>query len=223
VEKEEILARGADLLGISLESEQIDTLIRYSQEVQRWNQRIRLTSIQDEREFMIKHCLDSLAYAKGFVPLTGMRVMDVGAGAGFPGVPLKIWFPPMSLILVDASHKKTAFLQHIIRTLGLKDVSVVTERVEALPAHHSQIAQIEMMDLIVTRALSATEKIARWVEPLLKKDGRLLISKGPDILREKRAFEDKVPLGGMFVREILSFTLPFSTYQRNLVILQKGS
>jgi 16S rRNA (guanine527-N7)-methyltransferase len=220
VEKEEILARGSDLLGISLDSEQIGILIRYTQDMQHWNRRIQLTSIRDEREIMIKHCLDSLAYAKGFAPWTGMRVMDVGAGAGFPGIPLKIWFPPMSLTLVDASHKKTAFLQHIIRTLGFKDVTVVTERIETLP---SRYPLRETMDLIVVRALSTTEKIASWVEPLLKKEGRLLISKGPDILPEKSAFEDKISLGGMFVREILSFTLPFSTYQRNLVVLQKVS
>ncbi len=214
----EILVSGARQLGVSLEEPQVDLLTRYLQELQRWNQRIPLTAIREEREIVVKHFLDSLTYRKGFIPREGISVMDVGTGAGFPGVPLKIVYPGMVLTLVDSSAKKTAFLRHLIRVLGLQGVSVLTERVEELG---KKAPPEGMTDIVVARALAPTEKIAQWVFPLLKAEGRLILSRGPDIAPEMEAFEGRYPIGGLWVREIIPVTLPFSSYQRNLMVLTK--
>jgi 16S rRNA (guanine527-N7)-methyltransferase len=217
----ELLTGGSAALGVSLTADQGQTLLRYLAELRHWNQKIRLTGIRDEKEWIVKHLLDSLSYTRGFVPVKGMRVMDVGAGAGLPGIPLKVCFPDLSLFLVESSHKKSAFLHHAVRVLGLSDVTILTERVEALPERCPQLK--EGMDLMMARALAPTDLISKWVHPLLKTGGRFLISKGPEIAFEKAAFLDGRPIGGFFVREIISLTLPYSDYRRNIVVMERGA
>jgi 16S rRNA (guanine527-N7)-methyltransferase len=146
-----------------------------------------------------------------------MRIMDIGAGAGFPGIPLKICAPEISLTLIESVQKKSAFLHHVVRTLKLRDVSILTERIERLD--EMTFSPHRTFDVIVARALASTEQIVRWSRPWLRADGKLILSRGPDVASEQNLFNHHRSIDGIFVEKILPFTLPFSDYQRNLVVL----
>jgi 16S rRNA (guanine527-N7)-methyltransferase len=211
-----LLAEGARALNLELTPQQVALFLLYLQELRRWSLRISLTAIREDREIIIKHFLDSLSYIKGFTPFPGMQMMDVGSGAGFPGIPLAIYDPGIRVTLVESSQKKSAFLKHVTRHLQLPNVTIVTERVEK----HNKVASDQgNQDLIVARALSNTDQVACWSRPLLKSTGRLILSRGPDIHLELEAMHQYRALGGMYVQKILDVLLPFSSYQRHLIVL----
>ena len=212
----DILDQGARRLGVSLTPQQVETLFLFLDELQKWNQKIRLTAIEDRKEMVIKHLLDSISYFNGFAPREGMRLMDIGAGAGFPGIPLKICAPEISVTLIESSQKKSAFLNHAVRTLKLGNVSIMAERIEKLGEPRDVRRRF---DIIAARALGSTEQVVQWSRPWLHADGKLLLSKGPDVVSETNLFRQKQSIDGLVVQQIIPFTLPFSDYQRNLVVL----
>src|SRR5574341_1111968 len=128
--KRDLLASGASELEVPLPDEAITQLLVYSDELQAWNRRVNLTAVTEEGEILVKHFLDSLIYAKHLRVQSGDRLLDVGAGAGFPGLPLKIACPALAVPLLEPSGKKTAFLHHVIGTLGLERTVVVSRRVQ---------------------------------------------------------------------------------------------
>ena len=136
----EILARCAPELGIELNEVQLEQFEVYYRELAEWNERMNLTSVIEYSEVQVKHFLDSLtvAPATGGRPAPGTRVVDVGAGAGFPGLPLKLAFPDIQLVLVESTGKKADFLRHLVAVLGLSGVAVHTGRAEEL-AHRTEL------------------------------------------------------------------------------------
>src|SRR5512147_37598 len=113
----ELLITGAKELGIELTAEQVNSLFIYLVELKKWNRKINLTAIRDERDIIVKHLLDSLSYIKGFEPIERPMLLDMGSGAGFPALPIKVARPEISVVLVESVKKKASFLRHIIRTL----------------------------------------------------------------------------------------------------------
>ena len=162
------LCSGADGLGLSLESEQIDRLLGYLGLLDKWGQTYNLTAIRDRRSAVDRHLLDSLA-VNAF--LAGGRVLDVGTGAGLPGIPLAIVNPGMTFVLLDRSSKKIRFVRQAILSLGLKNAEAVAARVE-------DFAPEAPFDVVLARAFASLADIWGGAAPLLAAGGRVLAMKG---------------------------------------------
>ena len=213
------LARHArEILGIQLSSAQLSALKRYEEELIEWNQQLNLTAIDQPEKIRIKHFLDSLTCLKAMRDTPMDRVVDVGAGAGFPGLPLKIVCPPMRLTLVESVGKKASFCQHVVDTLGLENVTVLAERAEVvgtLPEHR------ERYDWALARAVAALPVLAEYLLPLVQIGGRVLAMKGESGPAEAHASERAFQLLGGHLRQLLPVTLPGVEEQRYLVVIDK--
>jgi len=208
----EILMAGARELGIALTSEQADTFFLYAAELTKWNRKINLTSITDEQDVMVKHFLDSLAYLKGFAPAPGLRLLDMGSGAGFPAIPLKIACPDLSITLVESIKKKAAFLRHVIRTLPLDRAEVRDVRIEELPDSLQK-----GYDVITARAFTDTRTAAAVGSPFLKPEGVMILSRGSEEIVEEHLLDRLL----VSVDNKIELTLPFSNYKRVIWVLKK--
>ena len=210
----DILLRGAEQIGLSLPPPVLERYLYYIAELKHWNERINLTAVTDDREIAIKHFLDSLT----IVPyLRGVnKVLDIGAGAGFPGLPLKIFAPSIAVCLLEASQKKCFFLRHVVRGLQLEGIEIVHGRAED-PAIIKQYAG--GFDLVVSRAVAGLFPSVRLALPYTKKDGSIVGMRGKRGEEEEREMEWASL--GMRLIEIKKLTLPFTKEQRFLVILQR--
>lgn len=202
--------------GIPLAPHQLDQFARYAAELRRWNARVNLTAITGEREIATRHFLDSLRCALSWGPPPASLV-DIGAGAGFPGLPLKILRPELRLTLSESVAKKAAFLAHIAAELGLADVEVTTARAEALgrdPAHR------ERYDLAVARAVAELRVLAEYCLPLCRVGGRFLAPKGAQIGAELATARAAIERLGGRVVGVETVVLP-GVEPRALVIVDK--
>jgi len=213
----EIAARfrqGANELGLVITPECERRLLGFLEELQRWGKRINLTAIRDPREGVEKHLLDALL----LVPLLrgDERLLDIGSGAGLPGIPLKIVLPKLQLISVEAAEKKVLFQRHALRLLGL-EARVEHVRVEALGERDGFRHAFEV---ITARAFSSLDQLVAYGAPLLAPHGRIIAMKGPEGAREWR--EARVAREGWCCTRLERVTLPFSGAQRQLLEIRKG-
>jgi 16S rRNA (guanine527-N7)-methyltransferase len=207
-----------DFLGLSLNSNQLDAFSWYCDELIAWNQRMNLTAITDPEEIAPKHFLDSLScmLAQDFKP--GGSAVDVGTGAGFPGLPLKIVFPQFRLVLVESIGKKVTFCRHVIEQLKLSEIDVVHTRAE-------QIGQDdgfrESFDWAFARAVSSTAVLLEYILPLLKVGGKAIIQKGEAGLVELQESTQALDVLGGEVIQILPLELPRIVETRYLLVVEK--
>jgi 16S rRNA (guanine527-N7)-methyltransferase len=202
--------------GMSLNQAQLDQFATYAAELRRWNARVNLTAITDEREIATRHFLDSLrcALSWGRAPTS---LIDVGTGAGFPGLPLKILRPELRLTLVESIEKKAAFLKHIVAALGLAKVSIVVARAETVghnPAHREQY------DVAAARAVAELRVLAEYCLPLCRVGGRFLAPKGAQIEHEIAAAQAAIAKLGGRPPVVERVDLP-GVEPRSLVIVEK--
>jgi 16S rRNA (guanine527-N7)-methyltransferase len=162
------LTAGAAALGIALEDSQCAALLRLLDELDEWNQRMNLTAIRERSQQITKHLLDSLT-VQPF--LRGTRVVDVGTGAGFPGLPLAIVNPERHFTLLDATAKKLRFIDHVATLLGLSNVTTVHARAEGYRPE-------QRFDSVLSRAIGPVERFVKWSGPLCVGGGRLFAMKG---------------------------------------------
>jgi 16S rRNA (guanine527-N7)-methyltransferase len=213
-----LLAETAAAWGLSLDARQLDQFASYSDELRRWNARVNLTAIADEREIATRHFLDSLrcALSWGAHPDS---LIDIGTGAGFPGLPLKILRPALHLTLVESIEKKAAFLRHVVATLGLGDVEIVVARAESVgrdPAQREQYA------IATARAVAELRVLAEYCLPLCRLGGRFLAPKGAQIAGEvERALPAIARLGGG-PPTVEAVDIP-GLERRSLVIIEKSA
>ncbi|OGC04644.1 16S rRNA (guanine(527)-N(7))-methyltransferase RsmG [candidate division WOR-1 bacterium RIFOXYA12_FULL_43_27] len=182
-----------------------DKFEKYIEELLLWNKKFNLTSITDPKEIKIKHFEDSLSILQA-IDLTNQSVVDIGSGAGFPGIPLKLARPGILLTLIEATRKKTEFLNHIVKTLGLSGVVVVWGRAETLKNKYA-----EKFDVAVARAVAKLPELIKLAFPLLKPGGILIAQKGPN-----------VEPAGVKVKEIKEITLS-NGHKRTLVVVEKAT
>ncbi len=191
-----LLEETAAAWGISLSQEQIGQFVAYAATLQQWNKRMNLTTVTDLASIVSRHFLDSLRCARswGAVP---QSLVDVGSGAGFPGLPLKIAFPSVQLTLIESVQKKLSFLEHVVSLLGLEGVTLIGERAEQV-GHNPQ--QREQHDVAVARAVAEMRVLAEYVLPLVRVGGRFLAPKGADVASEVAVAQHAlVLLGGRSV------------------------
>lgn len=167
--------------GISLAVEQIDQFATYQTLLLEWNEGMNLTAIVDPDAIQVRHFLDSLTCVLATGDLSGKRLIDVGTGAGFPGLPLKILFPDLQLTLVDSVAKKTRFLEQVVAALGIDGVTIVAERAETVgrDADHR-----EQYDWAVARAVAHLRILAEYLLPLVRVGGQILAQKGESAEQE---------------------------------------
>lgn len=182
---EELLKKGLNELGFSCSKGQTNAFMTFFFELKKWNRAYNLTALKTDEDIVIKHFLDSLLYLKA-IPVNALKIADVGTGAGFPGIPIKIVRPEIDITLIEPSRKKTAFLRHIIRGLKLNGVNVLDKRIETLGKSYEKT-----YDIIVSRATFKIKDFLKKACPYVKEDGRLVLSKGPKISEEIKELKDK--------------------------------
>jgi len=209
-----IILAGAEALALEVSARQMDLLARYAGELIQWNRKINLTAITDAHALAVKHFLDSMAPV-GLIP-AGVSLLDIGSGAGFPGIPLKIIRSDVKVTLIDAVRKKVNFQKHVIRTLGLEDIRSFQTRAE-------QFACEKPFDVIITRALSSLKEFVLLALPLLAENGVMLAWKGNSVATQSeisilRSGEHaNRPSGGPLIVTLWPYRLPGLAAERTIV------
>jgi 16S rRNA (guanine527-N7)-methyltransferase len=215
-ENKDLLIQGAMSFGIHLDKKTVDAFDLYLRELLKWNQKINLTAVRSEKEIILKHFLDSLS-AYPYLSNTA-SLIDIGSGAGFPGIPLKIVLPSCEVVLIDSVRKKVDFQRHIIRTLGLKGIKTVHGRVQEKEILQNMGGHF---DAAISRAFSDLRTFLLLSHPLLKRGGVVLAMKGEkeeeDISPHSETAQTQYRL-----QKRVSFPLPFSDYKRAIFLFEKG-
>ncbi len=214
---------GATKLGLHLNPRQLEQFSIYYQELVDWNQRMNLTTITDYEEVQIKHFLDSLTVTLACQPQISQaetRLIDVGTGGGLPGIPLKILFPNIRLVLLDSTTKKATFLRHLKQKLGLDNVEIVVGRAEEV-AHLSEYR--EKFDIALSRAVASLPTLVELTLPFCTIGGSFIAQKKGDINIEIDRADKAIGLLGGKLREVKRVDLEEFTDQRQLIIIEKVS
>ncbi|MCA2002145.1 MAG: 16S rRNA (guanine(527)-N(7))-methyltransferase RsmG [Chloroflexi bacterium] len=206
------------LFNVHLTGRHILALAAYERELLEWNQKFNLTAIRDAESIRVKHFLDSFSCVLAWKAVPPQRLIDVGTGAGFPGIPLKILYPSMQLTLVESVGKKAKFCQHIVDTLGLEHVTVVHARAEDLgqKAEHR-----EGYDWAVARAVANLNALCECLLPLVKVGGTALAQKGESGPAEAQSAEKAMKLLGGKLRKLIPVNLPGVADDRYLLLMDK--
>ncbi|MGE5594341.1 MAG: 16S rRNA (guanine(527)-N(7))-methyltransferase RsmG [Betaproteobacteria bacterium] len=214
------MEHSASELGIRLDSRAVGAFERHYRVLTDWNRRVNLTSIEGEEEAAVKHFLDSLTCLLAVDLPEGCKVVDVGSGAGFPGVVLKVARTGINLALVEASRKRADFLRDLVAVLGLDGVEVLWDRAERLgraPAHR------ESYDVATARAVGEMAVLAELCLPLVRVGGVFVAQKGPDAREEMEASTAAVEAMGGLVERVVPVSLPFGYGGRTVVVVRKES
>ncbi len=212
----EIIA-GAAACGIRLDREQAGLLLRYWEILQEENKKYNLTRIDGLEPFLYEHCCDSLSGVVRQGGCPSPELLDLGSGAGFPGIPLKILCPSLRVYLLEATQKKIAFLETVIRKLGLKEISCLHLRAE----DWGRGAGRGKYGWVIARAVAPLVTLAELALPLLQKGGFFWAFKGPAVAGELAAAEKIIALCGGTLRERINYTLPPAGKERTILVLEK--
>ena len=211
----DLLIQGAKTFGIRLDGKAIEAFELYLKELLKWNQKINLTSIRSEKGIVLKHFLDSLSV----YPLLPKysSIFDMGAGAGFPGIPLKIIQPALEMTLIDSVRKKVDFQRHIFRMLGLKGMETIHGRVQDKEILQSLGGQF---DIILSRAFSDLRTLLILSFPFLKEGGKVIAMKG-ELESGKIRILTEAEEPRYQLQRTIPLILPFSIFKRTILLFKK--
>lgn len=210
----EILQSGIAALDLQLSSGQLAQLDLYAEELKKWNKKINLTAITADHDIAIKHFVDSLALAR-FIK-EDSALLDIGSGAGFPCIPLKIALPNLRVTSIDAVEKKILFQRNVARLLGFTEFRAIHGRAELLKESEEQ-----RFDVVVSRAFSELGSFLSMAGPVVKGDGTIIAMKGKDGKEEAMGTEGFIEQAGFYIQRVEEFPLPHSGDQRSLIFLAK--
>jgi len=212
----ELLKHGAAEIGVNLDDQAIANLWKYKDFMLEYNQKVNLTAITDECEIVTKHFLDCITLVPHITQ--NARVIDIGTGAGLPGVVLKIARPDLDITLLDARAKKLKFLDEAIGLLGLKNIRTIHGRAEDI---QKQTGFGSGFDYAVSRAVGAMEVLSGWCLPFVKKGGKFIAMKGPNYKDELDKAKPIIKRLSGEIGKVLELTLPSEEITRNLIFINK--
>ncbi len=206
------------LLNIDLTDEKIRKIELYYDELINYNSHTNLTSITNKEDVYLKHFYDSLTITKVADFNKNIKVLDIGTGAGFPGLVLKIFFPNIELYLLDSNNKKTTFLKNVCQKLDLKDVFIINSRAEEYIKESR-----EKFDIVTSRAVAKTRILCELSLPFLKDNGYLLLMKASDKVTEEEVKESEttIKILNSKIEKVEKFNLPIENSQRNIIVIKK--
>ena len=214
-ENKRLLVNGAREFGIHLNKKAVRAFDLFLKELLRWNQKINLTAIRTEEEIIIKHFLDSLSVYP-YLPKSA-SILDIGSGAGFPGIPLKLVDPTLKVTLLDSVRKKVDFQRHIIRRLGLSGIDAIHGRAEDQEVCQKMECRF---DCVLSRAFTNLQTLLLSSDPFLKRGGIALAMKG----RLKEEEVHALNKGGKVhyqLKKTITFTLPLTSLKRTILLFEK--
>ncbi|MCR4806366.1 MAG: 16S rRNA (guanine(527)-N(7))-methyltransferase RsmG [Lachnospiraceae bacterium] len=215
--KNDLLKKSLDSLGIKYDEDQIEKFDLFYDLLTDWNKRMNLTAITEYDDVVIKHFVDSILICK-FEDLKDKKIIDIGTGAGFPGIPLKIINPSCEILLLDSLNKRIVFLEEVVRELGLKNVRLIHGRAEDL-AHKEDFR--EVFDYAVSRAVSNLSTLSEYCIPFIKTGGFFISYKSEGSDEEIEKARNAIKILGSKIRDIKEYPLPYSDIKRKFVVIEK--
>ncbi len=212
----EILKERAQSINIFLNEEELNQFYQYKDLVLEWNEKINLTAITDEREFIIKHFIDSLTI-KPYIE-DSKTIIDIGTGAGFPGIPIKIVNPNNEVVLFDSLNKRLMVLEDIVGKLKLSKVQLVHGRAEET---FKNVQYREKYDIAVSRAVASLNVLAELTLPSVKVGGMCICMKGNNAEEEIKEAENAIRVLGGKIEKVDKFILPELNLERNIIVIRK--
>lgn len=213
----DLLVRGFDVFGIELTGKEINIFKHFYKMVIEWNERINLTAIVDEREAVIKHFIDSVSVIR-FFPDDVLSMIDVGTGAGFPGIPIKIVQNNIHVTLLDSLEKRVRFLNSVINETGLTGIDAIHGRAEDFGQDKEHR---ESYDVGIARAVSPLPVLCEYVMPFVRIGGYFVAMKGSNVKDEISESQKAISVLGGEIEDIKNFVLPFDDIERNVILIKK--
>lgn len=214
----ELLISGAKELDIQLSETQVEQFMKYKTLLQEWNQKMNLTAITEDREVITKHFLDCMTINKALNMSEQKTVIDIGTGAGFPGLVIKIAFPHLKVTLVDALKKRLTFLETVINELGLTDIECVHSRAEDLGKNKQYR---EGFDICASRAVANLAVLSEYTLPFVKVDGYLIALKGQKLDEELEQGQKAIKILGGQLEEVVHTGVPFTDLDHKIAKIKK--
>lgn len=214
----ELLRQGAKELDINLSEEQVNQLMQYKALLQEWNQKMNLTAITEDKEVITKHFLDCMTINKAIAMSEQNDLIDIGTGAGFPGLVIKIVFPHLKVTLVDALKKRLVFLETVINELGLKEIECIHGRAEDLGKNKDFR---EGFDICASRAVANLAVLSEYTLPFVKVGGYLIALKGQRLDEELEQGRKAIHLLGGELEEVVHTGVPFTSLNHKIAKIKK--
>lgn len=217
MQAKKLLIDSCRAINIEISDRQVEQFFKYHELLVEWNKKINLTGITQINEVVIKHFVDSIAL-NTYTSLDDKTVIDVGTGAGFPGIPLKIINPDMDLTLLDSLNKRIVFLNEVVDQLGLTGVECIHGRAEDIA---KQEEYREKYDICASRAVAHLSILSEYCLPFVRVDGEFISLKGPGVYDEIKDAENAINILGGNIKDVKNLQIPNTDLQHNLVIIKK--
>ena len=203
-------------IDIVFTEEQLEQFYKYMNLLIEWNEKINLTAIIEAKEIILKHFIDSLTIIKYMEP--NKTLIDIGTGAGFPGIPVKILRKDLKITLLDSLNKRIKFLNEVIEKLSLKNITTTHARIEEYAKNKEYR---EKFDIATSRAVANLTTLTEYMLPMVKVKGKAICMKGADVDEEMLKSKNSIKILGGKIYKVEEFKLPKSEYKRNLIIIEK--
>lgn len=215
-EFKKMMEKHAEKLDVRFFVEQFEQFFAYMELLISWNEKINLTAIIEPEEIIVKHFIDSITILKEIDD--NSKIVDVGTGAGFPGIPLSIMNTTLKITLVDSLNKRLIFLKEVIKKLNLKNVEIIHARAEELGQNKKYR---EKFDFATSRAVANLTTLSEYLVPLIKKDGKVISMKAGGAKAEIEEAEKAINILGGKIKKIEEFELPETDIERTIVVIEK--
>lgn len=218
MELKRYLEEGSNQFGVSLDNNQINQFFCYKDLIIEWNKKMNLTAITEEKEIIIKHFLDSISIGQSLDFTSVNNIIDIGTGAGFPGIPIKIAYPNLKITLLDSLNKRIDFLKKVVSQLSLKDVKCVHGRAEELGQNKDYR---KSYDICVSRAVAHLSVLAEYTLPFLKVGGTFISMKSINVEEEINDSTKAIDVLGGEIIDIKDTMIPFSDINHRIILIKK--